>query len=165
MLRISYIQPLYHVPDKIGHINHVAAEKEHKEHLKDACEKRLENGGLLATYIPIGINSNYGLNHLKGKVTTLLKPIPMPESHDMTDYNHINSLNGINKWPYGWPLKVVCTLPTEKCPKLKYIIESINGPNTFQNWTKQFSSTKPAKLFKDESKALQTFFEPFFSFN
>lgn len=161
MPKIAYIQPLYHVPDKN---DHVAAHKKHKEHLRAACEDMLITKELLVTFIPVGIKKEYELDHLKGKVTTLLRPIKMPDNHDMTNYNHIDSVDANNRWPYGWPFEVLCNIPEEKCLALKYIIENSNGSGTYKDWTEQFSFKKPVKLYSDESNALQKYFEPFYSF-
>lgn len=158
MPMISYIQPLFHVPKKIDHI---AADEKHKDHLQTACEDMLNNDGLLVTFIPSSIKGGYGLAPLKGKITTLLKPLPMPEGHDMKDYNQIDSLDGNNRWPYGWPFEVLCNLPEDKCPALKQIIEDTNGIGKFVEWARQFDLKKPAKLYRSESKAIQKHFEEF----
>ena len=88
----------------------------------------------------------------------------MPDGHEMTDYNHINNLDGTNKWPYGWPLKVVCVLPEDKCPSLKKVIEPLCGIGKYTKWASNFDLRKPLKLYSDESKALQAYFEPYYMF-
>lgn len=159
MPKISYIQPLYHVPQK--NIDHIAEKTEFRKTLQLACEDMLKNNSLLATYIPEKIHPSYGLNDIKKNVTTLLKPIPMPEGHDMTDYNHIDSKDGTNRWPYGWPFKVIFNVPVEKQQTLKYLIENAKGPNTFKVWSDKFLTEKPMKLFLEEREALERYFSTF----
>ena len=47
MPKIAYIQPLYHVPNKVGRIDHIATEEDHKLNLKTACEDMLDNGRVI----------------------------------------------------------------------------------------------------------------------
>lgn len=48
MPKIAYIQPLFHVPEKI---DHVAAEQKHKDHLRAAAEDVTEKSGFVDTKI------------------------------------------------------------------------------------------------------------------
>lgn len=162
MTQISWIQPLFHHEEKSKYTI-VGVAKQQKQQLLTMASKLVSSGDLLATYIPESTDYSYTVGGMHGRVMNLLTMLPMPEDKTIESYPQMDTLSGKIRWPYGWPCKVVCSPPVLECCRLRDVIDSVHGFNSFGSWSAQFKKG-PIFLSQKERKVLMAYFQPYYDF-
>lgn len=162
MTQISWIQPLFHHEEESKHTI-VGVAEQHKTQLLMMADKLVSSGDVLATYIPEGTDYGYTVGSMHGRVVNLLTMLPMPEDKSIESYPQMDKLSGKMRWPYGWPCEVVCSPPIAECCRLRDVIDSVHGFNSFGAWSAKFKNG-PVSLSLKEKKALMAYFEPYYDF-
>lgn len=104
-----------------------------RRNLQEMADELVGTECLVALYVPESTESIYAPGQRQGRVIALAELDSMSPGERLEDYP-FPDLNGLERWPIGWPCRIVCKPPEAECPSLREHVESSFGARSFAGY-------------------------------